>query len=243
MSMELGYWGLKGVAEPIRWLVAYTKAPVTEYNPASKEEWFDTKKAQVGGEFPNLPYLIDGDFKLTESSAIPSYIAKKTGHADLVGKNIQDEARVRQIEGVLGDIRQNIFKALFGHADEATAKAAVHKAFEATGATAAKFDQLSKFLGAKDYFLGYLTWVDFQFAYVAELTAAVSTSLGVDCPACKHENLGNLCKRVHALDGVKARYEASKSIPFMPPMFPFKLLTTAEMEAKWAEKGHCADKK
>lgn len=245
--MELGYWGIKGVAEPIRWLLAYLKVEHKEYNPASREEWFDTKKAQVGGDFPNLPYLVDGDFKLTESGAIPSYIINKSGHTELLGKNIQDQARVRQIEGVLGDIRQNIFKALFAGGDEPAVKAAITKAFEANGATATKFEQLSKFLGAKDYFLGYLTWADFQFAYIAELTAALSLSLGVDCPACKFENLGKLCCRIHGLEGVKARFDAVKAVPFMPPMFPFKFATTADLEAKWAEKGtcgkECAEKK
>jgi len=234
--MELGYWGIKGVAEPIRWLVAYLKLDCKEYNPASREEWFETKKAQVGGDFPNLPYLVDGDFVLTESGAIPSYLINKAGKRELLGKDFKDEARVRQIEGVLGDIRQNIFKVLFAGGDEAALKASVGKAFEATGSTATKFEQLSKFLGDKEYFLGYLTWADIQFAYLAEMTAALSASLGVDCPVCKFQNLGKLCQRIHGLDGIKQRYDATKQLPFMPPTyFQFKFLNSAELEAKMAE--------
>lgn len=28
-------------------------------------------------DFPNLPYIIDGDFKLTESKAVAEYIIRK----------------------------------------------------------------------------------------------------------------------------------------------------------------------
>jgi glutathione S-transferase len=42
----------------------------------------------LGLIFPNLPYVIDGDFKLTESKAIHLYIIKKSGKTDLLGKGL-----------------------------------------------------------------------------------------------------------------------------------------------------------
>lgn len=36
-------------------------------------------KVALGLEFANLPYLIDGDFRLTESNAIARYIIKRAG--------------------------------------------------------------------------------------------------------------------------------------------------------------------
>ncbi len=48
----------------------------------------------MGLVFPNLPYLIDGDFKLTESRAINLYVIMKSGKTDLLGKTIEDKARV-----------------------------------------------------------------------------------------------------------------------------------------------------
>ena len=41
-----------------------------------KSSWLDVKET-MGFEYPNLPYLIDGETKLTETVAIMQYIAKK----------------------------------------------------------------------------------------------------------------------------------------------------------------------
>jgi len=40
--------------------------------------------------FPNLPYLIDNDLKLTESLAINRFIIGISSKKDLLGKNIKD---------------------------------------------------------------------------------------------------------------------------------------------------------
>lgn len=59
-------------------------------------------------DFPNLPCLVDGDFKISESSAIPRYIINKSGKTELLGKTIHDQAKVDEFNGVLGDVRQAI---------------------------------------------------------------------------------------------------------------------------------------
>uniref|UniRef100_A0A4X2L813 glutathione transferase n=1 Tax=Vombatus ursinus TaxID=29139 RepID=A0A4X2L813_VOMUR len=47
-----------------------------------KSQWLDVKFS-LGLDFPNLPYLIDGDHKITQSSAILRYIWGG-GHAGMV---------------------------------------------------------------------------------------------------------------------------------------------------------------
>ena len=230
--MEFGYWGLKGAGETIRWLIGYLGLQVKEYNPASREEWFDTKKGSLGLDFPNLPYLIDGDFKITESGAIPYYLIHKSGKTELLGKDFKEQAVVRELEGVLGDIRQAVSKIFWAPENHAAEFA---KATGAGSSVATKIEQLSKFLGNKDFFLGHLTWADFVFAYIAENIWAASLSLGAECPVCKHENLGKLVKRVKELPGIKERVEKAKAIPYAPPAYlKFTLLTAQEAEAKHA---------
>ena len=48
----------------------------------------------LGLDFPNIPYLLDGDFKLTESIAIAKYIPHRSGHTDLLGKTAEDQGKV-----------------------------------------------------------------------------------------------------------------------------------------------------
>ncbi|VUZ50764.1 unnamed protein product, partial [Hymenolepis diminuta] len=85
MAHILAYWDFRGRAEPIRLLLRYLGVDFEEklyrFGPApeyDREEWFD-EKFKLSLDFPNLPYYIDGDFKLTQSSAILEYIADKHG--------------------------------------------------------------------------------------------------------------------------------------------------------------------
>lgn len=74
--MILGYWGIRGRGQVLRLLLAYTGAEWTEKKYFSPNDWKGIGKDQtsLGLTFPNLPYLIHEDFKLTESRAIMNYI-------------------------------------------------------------------------------------------------------------------------------------------------------------------------
>lgn len=71
-SITLGYWKLRGLASPIKYLLAYREVEYTDklYNigPApdfDRSEWLNEKET-LGLDFPNLPYLLDGDVKLSQ---------------------------------------------------------------------------------------------------------------------------------------------------------------------------------
>ena len=91
----LGYWDIRGLAQPIKLLLAYTG---TEYQDKrfpcgpgpefDRSQWFDNKFS-FGLDFPNLPYYIDGDVKLSQSNAILRYIARKH---DMLGKTDKEKA-------------------------------------------------------------------------------------------------------------------------------------------------------
>ena len=234
--MELGYWGIKGIAEPIRWLIAVLGLQVKEYNPASMEEWFGEKKQSLGLPFPNLPYLVDGDFKVSESLAIPLYLCNKAGKPELLGKDIKEQAVVREIEGVFLDIRKEIYQVIFGAADH---KANWEKAIAPTSVISTKLAYLEKFLGDKEFFLGHLTYADLLFAYYSEFIWAISDSFGIKNPIeVRFGKLDKFCYKIHDLAGVKERHVASLNIPYMPPsMLKFHLSTFGEVWTKFtAEK-------
>ena len=80
-KLKLGYWKIRGLAANIRYQLAYMGQPydMKEYEMTngpefSKKAWLDEKET-LGLPYPNLPYLIDGDVKLTETIAIHRYLA------------------------------------------------------------------------------------------------------------------------------------------------------------------------
>ena len=223
--MELGYWPFKGAAEPIRYVLGYVGAAYTEYNPETREAWGE-KKPTLAFDFPNLPYLKDGEYYLSESGAIPVYIAHKANRSDLVGKDGKDQAIVRQIQGVLGDIKDSVSKIIW-------AGAAVDKVLAADGSVVTKINALSKFLGEKDYFLGYVTLADIEFTALSHFFSALVTSLEQADSINAHANLKALVHRVSGLPGIKERITAAGDLHFAPPAYlKFKLLTWNEYLSK-----------
>jgi glutathione S-transferase len=123
----------------------------------NREKWFNEDKQNLGFDFPNIPYLIDGDFKLTESAAIAKYIIRRSGKTDLLGKNPQDAGTINNIVGVLHDSMKDI-KALFWNKDYENLK------IDLLEKSRPRFDALRNFVGEGQYALGYLTLADFLIA-------------------------------------------------------------------------------
>lgn len=92
--------------------------------------------------FPNLPYLIDGDYNITETAAVQTYIIRKWGKGDLLGKNNQDFARIESFLSIFNEITGAI-RGLFFNANHATEKAGVLEKY------AGKLAELEKFVGGK----------------------------------------------------------------------------------------------
>jgi len=89
MTIEVGYWKLRGLVGGIKVLLEYCGADWkwTEYDhhlledgSYDREEWLKVKndpKFQEKCDFPNLPYMIDGDVCISQSTTILKYIARK----------------------------------------------------------------------------------------------------------------------------------------------------------------------
>jgi glutathione S-transferase len=68
-KLLLGYWAVPLRAESAKYILELAGYPYEEklYTSATAGDWFGKDKQSLGLDFPNLPYLINGATKLTES--------------------------------------------------------------------------------------------------------------------------------------------------------------------------------
>jgi len=169
-QVVLGYWKIRGLAQAIRYLLEYAGVNYSEFEYEQgdapdfcRESWLSVKY-NLGLDFPNLPYFIDGDLKFTESAAIMRYITRKWCK-DLQGKSDEDFAIVEMLVGVIHDIKQVATMHCYGSGDV--------QQFRSDSYTGLL--PVYKFLGNKKYLVGdYLTYVDFIFYELCELIAHVT---------------------------------------------------------------------
>ncbi|KAK2115009.1 Glutathione S-transferase Mu 3 [Saguinus oedipus] len=92
--MVLGYWDIRGLAHTIRLLLQFTDTSYKE-------------KRYMYLDFPNLPYLLDGKNKITQSNAILRYIAHKH---NMCGETEEEKIRVDTVENQVMDFRIQLIK-------------------------------------------------------------------------------------------------------------------------------------
>lgn len=207
-DITIGYWGIRGLGQIPRLLASYTGVKFTEKQYKAPEAWFGADKDSLGLPFPNLPYLIQGDFKLTESSAINHYLVAIGNKPELLGKTIEDQAVVTEILGVLGDILtptvQLCFNEKFNDEKE--------KVFNEKIKT--KATNIYNFVKGKEWALGYLTLVDFKLAEAVEYLQGIWPEHVKEFP-----DLVSLRERFNELPEIKAYYARPDAIkgPFLPP--------------------------
>ena len=102
-----------------------------------------------------MPYLIEGDYKLTEADAIVRYIVSRSNKKELMGKNPKDEGKINQLMSVMIDIHK-IMGSMF------MAQTSEEKKLENQAKIEAKLQQIDDCYGEKPFALGYLTLADFN---------------------------------------------------------------------------------
>lgn len=104
-----------------------------------------------------MPYLIDGEYSITETEAIQRYICHRWGKKALLGRDIQETARLDAILSIFNEVSGAIKELLFNKNHE-TAKLEVLQKYSP------KLDQLQTSIGEKSFALGHLTLADFIIA-------------------------------------------------------------------------------
>lgn len=59
-KVKLAYWGVRGLAQVLRLLLSFSNVEFEDKRYTDREQWFNEDKVNLGLNFPNLPYLIDG---------------------------------------------------------------------------------------------------------------------------------------------------------------------------------------
>lgn len=202
MPMELVYWDIRGLAQPIRLLLEYTGTEYTdklfscgEAPDYDKSCWFDIKH-KLGMDFPNLPYLVDGDKKIVQSNAIMRYIARKH---NMCGKTEDEQVRVDIIENQAMDFRNGFVMLCYMHYDN---KDGYLKGLPD------KLRAFSEFLASRDWFAGSdITFVDFIMYELLDQHRMFDSKC-LDA----FDNLKKFLDRFEALDKIAAYMKSPKFI-------------------------------
>ena len=161
-KITLGYWNLRGKGERIRLMLEYLGLDYENFlykvgGPPdySLREWLDVK-FKLDLDFPNLPYLIDGDLRMTESWAIMRYLAHKNNN-QLFPDPGKQEVLCEMSAGVVNDFRTKFMLMIYDK-DFEKLKLEYEKVLPS------KLDQFESFLDGKLWLAGdKLTFVDFAF--------------------------------------------------------------------------------
>ena len=205
-KMKLYYWDIRGLAQPILYLLHYTGTS-HEYVPTSdRKAWMKSKPQLLkeGLAFPNLPWLEDGDTKISESLAIQAYIIEKANRPDML-PNFGNFSEFLRIQGVMEDVRRAITGAAYRGKD----KEGVQKLFlEYLEKGAPVIQGLDEVLAGKTWAMGdQLTMLDFTFVEMIEKALAMEKDLGGEVFG-KCENLVAYMNRFFELPEIKAYRES-----------------------------------
>ena len=208
-TLTLGYWDIRGLVEPVRTLLAYLELPYESKKVTSFEDWSAEKRA-AQYNFPNLPYLVDGEKTITENEAIQVHLCLKANRPDLIGKD-SDRVEFIQLRGVIGDFNSGITGQCYSNKTHEDVKKGVDTAM---GRVAGKLTDLNKILEKRDWLMGYLTYLDFNLAELVERFSQMDAEIGTTITT-GHSALLAHSKRVLELPGVK-EYRASDKFQARP---------------------------
>jgi len=166
----------------------------------NRSDWL-ADKFTLELDFPNVPYYIDGDVRLTETKAILRYLAKEKGQSK--GVFPTDPLAVRQ-----ADMAENVFFDTWGLlARVAYINTEGDKSQLKTEAPL-KFQAISKLLGSKKYLLGdKLTYVDFILAELLYFYTCYDAEYLKPYP-----NLADYKKRFEAIPEIVAYTKSPKYV-------------------------------
>ncbi|KAK7805560.1 hypothetical protein U0070_025885 [Myodes glareolus] len=167
-----------------------------------RSQWLN-EKFKLGLDFPNLPYLIDGPHKITQSNAILRYLGRKH---NLCGETEEERILVDILENQLMDNRMMLARLCYNPDFEKLKPGYLEQ-------LPGMMKLYSEFLGKRPWFAGdKITFVDFIAYDVLERNQVFE-------PKCL-EAFPNLKDFISRFEGLKKISEYMKTSRFLPrPVF------------------------
>lgn len=217
-KMELGYWNLRGLGNPLRLALEVAGVDYTERRFESMEEWHtfrDGALAKTGVvPFPSLPYMIvDENTGVSQSRVILRFIAERHGFA---GDDEVERTAAAMVQEEASDLIMAYVKV--GQAEDMEAA----RKEQVGGTVRTHMERLEAFLADKEWIAGgsSYTYADLAMYETLEWMWHLDAELEADYP-----KLRALHKRVGELPAVAAyvkRTDGDK--PYIAkPFTPYKL--------------------
>jgi len=206
---RLGYWDIRGLAAPLRYLLAYAGEDFEDVRytvgpppQMSRESWLK-EKFTLGLEFPNLPYYIDDKVKLTETNVIFRYLARKY---NLYGDDNATAAKIDLILDVTMDFRNGFVRLCYSPEEKFNDDK--EKYLKSAQEKMEKFEAV---LGDQKFFAGdKVTMADFHIYEILDQHFVFHDQLFNTCPKLKQ-----FCQRFRELPAI-AKYLASDKFAERP---------------------------
>ena len=157
-------------------------------------EWFGVKQ-DMPLAFPNLPYFIDGDVKISENLAIMEYICMKW-KPELLGNTPEERGIVCMLAGVFDPLRSEVTRASYMNKEREPILEQIKT----------RLPPFYAYLGNKAFLAGTsVTWVDIAFYEFVLVLHFIQPNLYTEYPL-----LEPYVQRVADLSGLK-EYLADKT--------------------------------
>jgi len=182
-------------------LLGYCEIPYEEKLYKKPADWFEKEKFSLGLTYPNLPYIIDGETKLTGSIAIMQYIAVKGNRKDLIGDT--DEKKIRVTEAM--NAREDLREALRSLVRTTGNFEAEKELLFSEGRAKLLLTQFNDVLKDRDWLTGFLSISDFALCDNLDLVHDIDKAKLEEYP-----NLVEYRKRFLAIPQIKSLRESDR---------------------------------
>ncbi|KAL4441321.1 hypothetical protein ABPG74_013616 [Tetrahymena malaccensis] len=193
-ELIIGYLEFATRGQTVRYILDLVDYPYTEAKYTSVSTEWEKNKSELGLDFPNLPYVIHGDFSISESQNIVNYLIELTNQQYLYGEG-KEKYRVDNIRFVCDDLFSKIYQA---------SKQTEEGKNVLDSQVIPKIQQLQKALGNKSQFFEKLSIADI-YAFTA------LNSFKIKCPNTYLEFASTFDPYLKRLEVILSKKSSQKS--------------------------------